>query len=134
MKKKKIMIVDDDREFLEELREILDLSGYHPVATTDSITFMEQVRMAGPDLILLDLKMEGKDGFQVAEELASDPETRNLPVIAITGFYSDEAYFRLKKFCRVEKCMQKPLNPLNVISEIEQALRGSVQEGARLCE
>ena len=121
--KKKILVVDDNEEFLDELREMLELSGYAPLATTDSITVLDQVRMAQPDLVLLDLKMQRKSGFQVADELKKCPETVHIPIIAMTGYYTDEEYAQLINSCGIRKCLKKPFNPLDVIAEIEELVK-----------
>ncbi|MBU4304763.1 MAG: response regulator [Candidatus Omnitrophica bacterium] len=118
--KKIILIVDDNEDFLEEIMELLLLSGYAPIITSESITVLEQAKKIKPDLVLLDLKMKEKDGFQVARELKECPETRDIPIIAMTGYYTDEQYAELINTCRVCKCLKKPFNPLDVISEIEQ--------------
>ena len=68
-KKKKIMVVDDDKKFLEELTETLRLSDYEPVTVGDSNLVLERVLEEVPDVILLDLKMYPKNGFEIAYAL-----------------------------------------------------------------
>ena len=65
----KILIVDDDKEFLEELREVLVNTGYEVVAVADGIAASKAARVTRPDVILLDLRMKGMSGFEVADRL-----------------------------------------------------------------
>lgn len=121
-KKTKVMIVDDDRRFLEELKETLTLSGYESVVINDSTTTVNIARKTRPDCILLDLKMNKMDGFQVIEELKKLPETDRIPIIAMTGYFTRPEYSTLIGMCGVETCLMKPFNPLDAISRIEMVL------------
>lgn len=123
MPKKKIMIVDDDREFLEELKETLTSSGYDTTALSNSTSALKMVRKIKPDVILLDLKMQGKSGFQIANELKQLAETAHIPIIAMTAFYTEREYTILTNICGIKTCLIKPFNPLDVIAEIERALK-----------
>jgi len=120
--RKKIMIVDDDKEFLEELEETLILSGYAAVAINDSTTALNAARRAKPDLIILDLKMDVMDGFQVAKSLKQSPETATIPIVAMTGYFTREEYSSLTTMYGMETCIMKPFNPLDMIAKIENLL------------
>ena len=119
---KKIMIVDDDKEFLEELEETLILSGYATVAVNDSTTALNTACRAKPDLILLDLKMDRMSGFQVAQSLKKFPETTTIPIMAMTGYFTREEYSSLTEMYGMKACIMKPFNPLDVIAKIESLL------------
>lgn len=118
---KKIMIVDDDREFLEELRETLTLSGYELVAVNDATLVLELASSVKPDLILLDLRMPQKSGFQVADELRHISEVAHIPIIAMSAYLKDD-YTSLLNICGIKKCLRKPFHPLDVIGQIEEVL------------
>jgi two-component system, OmpR family, alkaline phosphatase synthesis response regulator PhoP len=123
MERKRIMIVDDEEGFLEELKETLVLSGYDTVDFNSGESALEKVRMVKPDAILVDLKMGGKSGFQVAVELNSSPETAQIPIIAMTAHYTEKEHARLMNECGIKKCILKPFNPLDVIFELERFLK-----------
>lgn len=120
MQKKKIMIVDDDREFLEELTEILTLNGYDTMAFSDSTLAMKKFYDIKPDLILLDLKMNKKSGFQIADELKHSPETAHVPIIAITGYYTEKEHASLMNIYGIKSCLIKPFDPQELIRKIEE--------------
>lgn len=118
---KKVMIVDDNKEFLEELQETLALSGYEMVAVDDASKALEVARLEKPDCIVLDLKMPGKSGFQLADELRHVSGFEGLPIIAMTGFFRDD-YLPLMDICGITKYLRKPFNPLDIIASLEAVL------------
>jgi CheY-like chemotaxis protein len=118
----KIMIVDDNKEFLEELKDMLVLGGYSVTAITDGATALRVARTIRPDVILLDLKMNKMNGFQVADRLKDYSETSVIPIIAMTAFFTKEEHSSLIRFCGMQKCLKKPFNPLDVIMAIESAI------------
>lgn len=118
---KRIMVVDDDREFLEELRETLNLSGYEVIEVNEPLLVFSEAVMKKPDLILLDIKMPKKSGFQIADELKHTHEFTRVPIIAMTGYFRDD-FLPLMQICGIEKYLKKPFNPLDVIALIEEAL------------
>ena len=120
---KKILLVDDDKEFLEELKEMLALTGYKVMGVADSVAAVNAARVTKPDAILLDLRMQAMSGFEVADKLKSFPETSRIPIIAMTGFYTLKEHAWLMNFCGIKRCIKKPFNPLDVIAEIEQAIK-----------
>ena len=123
MPKKKIMIVDDDIEFLEELKEMLTLSGYDIAAFSDGATALKMVNKIQPDVILLDLKMKGLSGFEVADEIKHSSRTAHIPVIAVTAHYTEKEQASLMNICGIEACLIKPTDPLAVIEKIEAVLK-----------
>jgi len=119
MKKTKIMVVDDNEDFLEELSEMLRLSGYKVVDFSDPAEAVSLAKRVRPDIILLDLKMDGKSGFQAAYELKLNPDTANIPIIAMTAHFNDKNHTKLLDIYGIKTRLLKPFNPLDLISKIE---------------
>ncbi|MDD5454854.1 MAG: response regulator [Candidatus Ratteibacteria bacterium] len=119
--RKKVMIIDDDKEFLEELTETLSLSDYEPVMFDDPALALQRISKEKPDVILLDLKMFPRSGFEIAHELKHIAGTENIPIIAMTGFYKN-GYESLMKMCGIKNCLIKPFKPLDIIAQIEEVL------------
>lgn len=117
--KKIIMIIDDDANFLEQFEEMLKLSGYETEKYKTGDEALSVLNDRKPCLILLDLKMEGKSGFEVAETLHNNPCTADIPVIVMSAFCTDQHCEKLTKDYGVRRCLSKPIKPLEVISEIE---------------
>jgi CheY-like chemotaxis protein len=123
MPTKRILVVDDDLEFLQELKETLHLSGYEVDAINKSVNAVSFAIDRRPDLILLDLRMDGMTGFEVAKELRGLPQTSRIPIIAMSGYFSESQDCTLFEFFQIRDCLQKPFNPLDVISHIESKLK-----------
>lgn len=123
MTARKVLIVDDDKEFLEELKEMLSNTGYDVTDVSDSVSAIKAARLIRPDVILLDLRMKSMSGFEVADRLKGFSETESIPIIAMTGFYTLKEHAWLMNFCGIRRCVSKPFNPLDVIAEIEGVLK-----------
>ena len=117
------MLIDDDKDFLKEMSEILKLSGYEVFLFSDSTNATIEAISLKPDLILLDLKMDNKSGFKVADELRLTKATKDIPVIAITGVFTKEEHKLLMKVCNIRESLIKPIKPLDVINKIENILK-----------
>ncbi|MGA1841023.1 MAG: two-component system response regulator [bacterium] len=124
---KKLMIVDDDKDFLEELRETLFLEGYYSIVINDSTTVLELASTSKPDVILLDLNMDGMSGFRIAQSLKKCPLTSEIPIIAMTGVFTGKNHFSLMDLCGIKICLEKPFNPQDLILLLKKeiAKRGS---------
>jgi DNA-binding response OmpR family regulator len=123
-----IMIVDDNVELLEELENLLKLGGYDVIALSDGSKVLETALENKPDLILLDLKMSPKSGFQIADEARNSSYLKDIPVIAMTGFFTEKQHFLMMKLCGIKTSILKPFRPLNLITKIEFALGNRTEE------
>lgn len=121
-KKRRIMIVDDDETLLEEINETLTNAGYETIKVSDSQTAVDIAKIMLPNLILLDLKMAGLNGFQIADRLNYITETAGIPIIAITGFFTKDEHFKLMKTCGIKACMKKPFAGSELLLKIDNFL------------
>jgi len=124
----RIMIVDDNLELLEELENLLKLGGYDVVGINDSAAAIEAAIKNKPDLILLDLKMSPKSGFQIADEVRHSQILKQIPIVAMTGFFTEKQHFLMMKLCGIRTSILKPFRPLNLITKIEFALGNRLEE------
>jgi DNA-binding response OmpR family regulator len=123
-----IMIVDDNTELLEELENLLKLGDYDVIAVSDGTKVFDIALKNKPNLILLDLKMTPKSGFQIADEARNSLYLKEVPIIAMTGFYTENQHFWMMKLCGIKTAILKPFMPLNLISKIEFALGNRLEE------
>jgi len=93
----KIVIIEDDLTFLDLLRVHLASAGHEVLTAEDAVLGLRAVIDNAPDLILLDLAVPYLDGFEMIEVLHTDPATRNIPVIVLTGRGDDETYTLARK-------------------------------------
>jgi DNA-binding response OmpR family regulator len=119
MKKKRILIVDDDETFLEELDNTMQMCGYDTITRTSGKTVVKDADEKRPDVILLDMKINGKSGFQIADDLKHFPSTSDIPIVAMTGIFTERLHRTFMKGLGIDDCVLKPFNPLDIISKIE---------------
>lgn len=116
------MIVDDDKEFLEELRETLLLNGYEVIKVNEPARVLDMAGNNKPDIILLDLKMDHSSGFEIADELSRLTSTIDIPVVGMTGFFTENEHISLMSICGINNCIIKPFSAKQLVSAIETEL------------
>lgn len=82
----KILLVDDDPDFVESTRTVLETRPYEIIVAKNGDEGIRMAREKKPDLILLDIIMPVKDGFTAAEQIKKDEELRKIPVLMLTSF------------------------------------------------
>src|SRR5690242_19580680 len=81
----RILVVDDEQDMVELLSYNLRSSGFEVLAASNGLEALNKARRDLPDLILLDLMLDGLDGYSVCEILRRQPSTARVPVIMITA-------------------------------------------------
>ena len=82
----KILIVEDEEGTRETWQDFFQGSGYDVFEAGDGQQALDMIRMNRPDIVLLDLRLPGMDGYQVCQRLKGDPLTSNIPIIMVTAF------------------------------------------------
>lgn len=90
MKKKKILIVEDEASLREALKDFLQAEGFDVVTAGDGKTAVKLAKSEKPDLISLDIILPKQDGFEVLMELRANEKTSKLPVILLTNMEKTE--------------------------------------------
>ncbi len=81
----KILILDDDTDLLSVLSMLLEDSGYEIMALSSGKAIFETIRLFNPDLVLMDVMLAEMDGRVICRDIKERNETKNLPVILISG-------------------------------------------------
>ncbi|MFZ5516057.1 MAG: response regulator [Candidatus Zhuqueibacterota bacterium] len=81
---KKILHIDDDKNFIDLIRLLLLGKPYQVIGETQGANTMRRVLEHKPDIILLDMMIPDKSGYEILEQLKQNPETREIPVIALS--------------------------------------------------
>jgi CheY-like chemotaxis protein len=81
----KILVADDQPQVLDFASRVLDDAGHQVLTAIDGGEALRRIHESHPDLVLLDIRMPGKDGTSVVHELRGDPATRDIPVVFLTG-------------------------------------------------
>jgi CheY-like chemotaxis protein len=127
MAKTRILIMEDDDDTQGMVRFLLEYKGYDVLVAKDGRHGLEIAHQEKPDLILLDLAMPELDGWSVAHKLKEDPETKAIPVIAVTAYtMSSDRRKALNAGC--DGFIGKPMNVPEFIAEVEKFLGGNQTE------
>jgi PAS domain S-box-containing protein len=117
--RKSILIVDDDDNIRELLRQELESDGYQVHEAADGRAALWQVREAHPDLIIMDVMMPELSGLDVAAVLRSDPATRRIPIIIASIIPDEEHGYRVG----IDRYFTKPLDLDLLLNEVSVLLR-----------
>src|SRR5687767_12053872 len=82
--KKRILVVDDDKDIRKLVETILTKEGFVTVGADSAADAFKKMQSSKPDLVILDLQLPDKDGFEVCRLLRSDPSTKYIPVVMLT--------------------------------------------------
>lgn len=115
---KKILIVDDEPDILKALCFRLEKSGYEVLTAVKGDQALEIIERTLPDLVLLDLRLPGKDGFEVLAEVRSSPRTSEIPVVFLTASAS-AGISEQEKFAKADGVVLKPFDISEVMEKIE---------------
>lgn len=118
---KHILIVDDYADALDIWAIYLKSMGYRVSTAVDGPSAVAKAEELLPDLIVLDLELPGLTGFEVAKRLRATPGTRDIPLIAATG-YSHERQLDMARQSGFDAVVVKPCDPDMLVQEIERLL------------
>jgi two-component system alkaline phosphatase synthesis response regulator PhoP len=128
-KKAKILLVDDDADFIESTRMVLESKPYEVIVASNGDEGIKKAREARPDLIILDIIMPVKDGFTAAEQLKKDPQLSRIPTIMLTAFAEKHAEASMPVSrgltLEAEDYIEKPITPKELLARVEKQLKKS---------
>lgn len=118
----KILVVDDTQIVVTILKDLLETANYIVDSSSNGIEAIEKVKIFSPDLIILDIMMPLKNGYEVCQEIKSSPETRFTPVVMITGLDSIEDKIKGIE-AGADDFLTKPFNNFEVLARAKSLLR-----------
>jgi len=127
----KILLVDDDPDFVEATKAVLESKPYQVITALSGEEGLKKAREEKPDLVLLDIIMPEVDGFQVCQQLKKDPQLSQIPVIMITSF--SERYMETSigvsqgLTLEAEDFVDKPVAPNELLIRVEKWLKSRRQ-------
>jgi CheY-like chemotaxis protein len=125
--KKTVLLVDDDPDFVEQNRLLLEDSGYCVRVAHSGRQCLQEVGAGRPDLIILDMMMESENvGFDLSRELRNSEYTKNIPLIMITSV-NDMIPFRVepdRTWLPVDALIEKPVEAPLLLDVVNRILKG----------
>jgi len=122
--KVKILIIDDEPDFVSTIRHHLEWSQYQTVAAANGKEGLEKAGSERPDIILLDTSMPVMNGHETLEHLSRDPQLRNIPVIMVTAACEMDDIATASSYGIVDY-IAKPFDFTELKEKIANALEGS---------
>jgi putative two-component system response regulator len=118
----RILVVDDNQDIRLLMQELLSSCGYHVVAVPDAARAETEILRCPPDLILSDVVMPGKSGYELCREVKADPATRLIPFVLITGL-TDRQDRVLGIESGADDFLHKPIFPEELFARVKSLLR-----------
>ena len=129
-KQTKILVIDDDPDIQVSVKNLLESKSYEVISALDGDEGLRKVVVERPDLIILDVIMPGKHGFEVCHELKTDPKYHffsEIPVLMLTVYPGDreKAHLSMREgmMMEAEDYIQKPFDPQELLSRVEDLLK-----------
>jgi len=128
--KTKILLVDNDVDFIDLNKAVLENNGFEVVVAYSGTEGLDRVRFEQPDLIVLDLMMEKHDtGFGFAKAMKADPTTKNIPILMLTAVGSETGMDFSQEldgyWMKTDDYANKPLLPEDLVKKINELLARS---------
>jgi two-component system alkaline phosphatase synthesis response regulator PhoP len=123
----RILVVDDDREIVRVVRDYLEQAGFRVLLAHDGETALHIVRREHPSLVVLDLMLPDRDGWDITRIIRADENLRRTPIIMLTA-RSDDTDKIVGLELGADDYVTKPFNPREVVARVRSVLRRLNQE------
>ena len=121
MAKKKVLIVDDEKDIVDTLTFRLNAAGYEVISAFDGQEALDKTRAENPDLIILDLMLPKIDGYKVCRMLKFDKNYKGIPIIMFTARAQEEDK-KLGEQMGADSYITKPFDPELLLNKIREFL------------
>jgi chemosensory pili system protein ChpA (sensor histidine kinase/response regulator) len=121
----KVLVVDDDPDFVKVTAKILEKGGYEVVSASNGAKALQTMRSNPPDVVLLDIMMAYiLDGLDVSREMAADPTLKDIPVIMVTSLtgVKGSGLFPTDEYVPVDEWLSKPVDADILLRRVGEAL------------
>jgi two-component system alkaline phosphatase synthesis response regulator PhoP len=124
MNGKRVLVVDDDKDIVRLVRAYLQEAGYEALAAYDGETALHLLRRENPDVLVLDLMLPGRDGWELTRLIRADARLAATPIIMLTARVEDtDKIVGLEM--GADDYVTKPFNPREVVARVRALLRRS---------
>jgi CheY-like chemotaxis protein len=120
-----VLIVEDDQSTRILYREYLTASGFRTVEAHNGFQAFEKAQQHRPDAVLTDLAVPGMDGFEFCRALRASAHTRDVPIVAITGYPDYLANPNRIRQAGITCVLTKPCDPEHIVRELRRLINGN---------
>lgn len=121
-KKKVVVCIEDETEMIDLVKLILGRKGFELIGAVGGREGLETVRQRKPDLVLLDLMMPDMDGWEVYQQMKTDDELKNIPVIVVTAKAQSIDKVLGLHIAKVNDYITKPFGPQELLQSVNKVL------------
>ena len=118
----RILVVDDDQKIVRLIRSYLEQAGFQVLTAFDGETVLHALRHDQPDLVVLDLMLPDRDGWDITRIIRADPSLAQTPVIMLTARVEDADKISGLEL-GADDYITKPFNPREVVARVKAVLR-----------
>ena len=122
--KEKILVVDDEPDLQELVKDTLEMAGYIVLTANDGEEGLRSISEDSPDLVILDIKMPKIDGMEVLERVKKDPVLSKLPVIMLTSLKGENIIREAKEIGAADYIV-KPFNQIDLLNRVRNIIAGN---------
>lgn len=124
MSGRRILVVDDDRNIVRLVKSYLEKAGFDVLVAYDGESALRAIHRERPDLMVLDLMLPGRDGWEITRIVRGDPALEGLPIIMLTARVEDTDKIMGLEL-GADDYVTKPFNPREVVARVRAVLRRS---------
>lgn len=121
MKRKTILVIEDNELNMKLVRSLLKIGNYEMLEALDAETGIKLTRKRRPDLILMDIQLPGMDGLRATRIIKEDPDLKNIPIVAVTSYAMQGDDVKASE-AGCAGYITKPINTKEFLKSIEQYL------------
>jgi len=128
--KKRILVIDDDPDFLDYISIVLSSNGYEVLTASNVEDGLAKMRTLLPDLVIADVMLSySLEGWTISREMFSDPRLRKIPLLMVSAIVSKEdvGLFPSEEEGRVDAFLRKPIDPSTLLERISELLGNTSQ-------
>jgi two-component system, cell cycle response regulator DivK len=117
-----VLLVDDDGNARGGYAELLESRGFHVIAAGTASDAIARCRDRTPDVVVTDIALPDRDGFELAADLRLRPGFRDVPILAMTAFWATDVHDRAAR-AGITAILAKPCQPDHLVAELRRVLR-----------
>ncbi len=117
----KILVVDDEPNIVQSLAFVFNREGFDVATAGDGVQAMSMIRDSKPNPLILDIMMPNKNGYEVCQEIKSDPELKDIQVLMLSSI-SNENSRRHAMSQGADDYINKPFSPMQVVTRLKELL------------